>query len=80
MRFLAVLAGYPIWKYQLSVILGRGARYLGLVSVGVAFPIPTVWLVLVSLVVLALGVRGALRMNRAGPDAPVRDVAYPEEA
>jgi ribonucleoside-triphosphate reductase len=80
MRFLAVLAGYPIWKYQLSVILGRGARYLGLVSVGVAFPIPTVWLVLVSVVVLALGARGALRMNRSSPDAAVGDAAVPEEA
>jgi hypothetical protein len=24
MRFLAVLAGYPLWKYQISVVLGRG--------------------------------------------------------
>jgi membrane protein YqaA with SNARE-associated domain len=26
MRFLAVLAGYPLWQYQLSVTLGRGIR------------------------------------------------------
>jgi membrane protein YqaA with SNARE-associated domain len=80
MRFLAVLAGYPIWKYQLSVILGRGARYVGLVSVGVAFPIPTVWLVLVSLVVLALGARGAVRMNRTSPEVVRADAALPKEA
>jgi membrane protein YqaA with SNARE-associated domain len=66
MRFLAVLAGYPIWKYQMSVILGRGARYLGLAGLGLAMPIPGRWIVLVSLVALALGVRGARRMNR-GP-------------
>ncbi|HET6777969.1 MAG TPA: hypothetical protein VFH26_03695, partial [Gemmatimonadales bacterium] len=64
MRFLAVLAGYPLWKYQMSVVLGRGARYVGLAGVGVALPIPGYWIVIVSLVALALGVRGAQRMNR----------------
>ena len=68
MRFLAVLAGYPLWKYQMSVVLGRGARYVGLAGVGVALPIPGYWIVIVSLVALALGVRGARRMNRdSGP-------------
>jgi ribonucleoside-triphosphate reductase len=65
MRFLAVLAGYPMWKYLLSVILGRGARYAGLAGVGMALPIPGYWILLASLVVLAIGVRGAHRMNRA---------------
>jgi membrane protein YqaA with SNARE-associated domain len=64
MRFLAVLAGYPLWKYQISVILGRGARYALLAGLGVALPIPGHWIVLVSLAALALGVRGAKRMNR----------------
>jgi membrane protein YqaA with SNARE-associated domain len=64
MRFLAVLAGYPLWKYQISVILGRGARYALLAGLGVALPIPAHWIVLASLVVLAFGVRGARRMNR----------------
>jgi membrane protein YqaA with SNARE-associated domain len=64
MRFLAVLAGYPLWKYQITVILGRGTRYLGLAGLGVALPIPGHWLVLLSLVALAFGVRGARRMNR----------------
>jgi membrane protein YqaA with SNARE-associated domain len=65
MRFLAVLAGYPLWKYQVSVLLGRGARYAALAGVGVALPIPGRWIVLASLVALAFGVRGARRMNRA---------------
>ena len=64
MRFLAVLAGYPLWKYQITVILGRGARYVGLAGVGVAVEIPWHWIVLVSLVALAFGIRGARRMNR----------------
>ena len=64
MRFLAVLAGYPLWKYQISVVLGRGTRYLGLAGVGFALPIPGYWIVLASLVALAFGVRGARRMNR----------------
>jgi membrane protein YqaA with SNARE-associated domain len=64
MRFLAVLAAYPLWKYQLSVVLGRGARYVALAGVGVVLPIPGHWLVLASLLALAFGVKGARRMNR----------------
>ena len=67
MRFLAVLAGYPLWKYQISVVLGRGARYVGLVGVGFAVPIPGIWIAVASLVLLGFGIRGARRMNRT-PD------------
>jgi membrane protein YqaA with SNARE-associated domain len=74
MRFLAVLAGYPLWKYHLSVILGRGARYGALAGVGVALTIPTRWIVAVSLVALILGLREARRMNRDNP------AVVPEEA
>lgn len=80
MRFLAVLAGYPLWKYQISVILGRGARYAMLAGLGVAVPIPGRWIVLVSLVALALGIRGARKMNRT-PEARFRgSKPVPEEA
>lgn len=65
MRFLAVLAGYPLWKYQMSVLLGRGARYTALAGLGVAMPIPGHWLVMISLVALLLAVRGARKMNWA---------------
>ena len=68
MRFLAVLAGYPLWKYQLSVILGRGTRYAVLASVGMILPIPTSWLIIASLIALVVTVRSARRMNRT-PDA-----------
>src|SRR3982751_3242852 len=64
MRFLAVLAGYPLWKYQLSVVLGRGVRYALLAGLGFALPIPGHWIVLVSLLLLVLGFRGVKRMNR----------------
>jgi membrane protein YqaA with SNARE-associated domain len=67
MRFLAVLAGYPLWKYQVSVILGRGLRYLGLAGLGLALPIPGIWIAIVSIVALALGVRSARRMNGSEP-------------
>jgi len=83
MRILAVLAAYPLWKYQLSVILGRGTRYAVLVLVGAAIPIPGPWIVLASLVILALGVRGARRMNRGQPEAAMTrspEAALPEEA
>jgi membrane protein YqaA with SNARE-associated domain len=68
MRFLAVLAGYPLWKYQTSVILGRGTRYAGLVLVGATVPIPGAWLLAASLIILAFGIRGARKMNQG--DAP----------
>ncbi len=82
MRFLAVLAGYPLWKYQASVILGRGTRYAGLVLVGATVPIPGTWLLIVSLIILAFGIRGARKMNREEPAPPLasRTEALPEEA
>jgi membrane protein YqaA with SNARE-associated domain len=82
MRFLAVLAAYPLWKYQASVILGRGTRYAGLVLVGATVPIPGTWLLVVSLIILAFGVRGARKMNRADPAATLASPAeaLPEEA
>jgi membrane protein YqaA with SNARE-associated domain len=64
MRFLAVLAGYPLRKYQLSVMLGRGTRYAVLAGIGLVLPIPGPWIVVASLVALAFGVRSARRMNR----------------
>lgn len=70
MRFLAVLAGFPLWKYLISVLLGRGARYTVLASVGVVVPIPSHWIVMASLVALFFGVRGARKMNRASESAP----------
>jgi membrane protein YqaA with SNARE-associated domain len=70
MRFLAVLAGYPLWKYQLSVVLGRGTRYGLLASVGLFLPIPGPWIVVASLIALAIGVRSARHMNRTGNAEP----------
>jgi membrane protein YqaA with SNARE-associated domain len=74
MRFLAVLAAYPMWKYQLSVILGRGTRYAGLTGFGVLFPIPGPVILAASLIILAFGVRSAHRMNRPRPEAISRVV------
>ena len=68
MRFLAVLAGYPLWKYQLSVTLGRGVRYAVLAGIGLVLPIPGPWIVVASLVVLAFGIRSARSMNQGDAD------------
>jgi hypothetical protein len=51
----------------MSVILGRGTRYLGLAGLGFALPIPGAWIALVSVVALGFGVRSARKMNRATP-------------
>lgn len=89
MRFLAVLAGYPLWKYQLSVVLGRGTRYALLAGIGVVLPIPGPWIVVASLIALAVGVRTARGMNRsttaetpapAEPGSRVHTVSVVEEA
>lgn len=82
MRFLSVLAGYPLWKYQTSVILGRGTRYAALVLIGATLPVPGPWIVVASLVILAFGVRGARRMNRRATEATATrsSRALPEEA
>ena len=82
MRILAVLADYPLWKYQLSVILGRGTRYTVLAAFGLVFPIPGMWILAASLVVLAITVRSARRMNRPRPDTVVGGgpATVPEEA
>ena len=80
MRFLAVLAHYPIWKYQLSVLLGRGMRYTALAGFGLAVPIPGPWIVAASLVILAFGIRSARRMNRAQPEVLPRPGTAVEEA
>ena len=63
MRPLAVLAGYPMWKYQLSVIIGRSARYFWLGHLGQILAIPTWLLAVVSLLVLGFGWRHAKKMN-----------------
>jgi membrane protein YqaA with SNARE-associated domain len=82
MRFLAVLAGYPLWKYEISVVLGRGARYAALAGLGFALPIPGEWIILASLIALAFGVRGARKLNRM-PDPALgtrAKTALPEKA
>ena len=64
MRVLAVLARYPLWKYQLSVIIGRGGRYAWLGALGWALHIPGKWIAIASAVLLIFAFRGARRMNR----------------
>lgn len=64
MRVLAVLGRFPMWKYQLSVVLGRGGRYTWLATLGWALHIPGKWIALASVILLAFAVRGARRMNQ----------------
>ncbi len=64
MRIIATLAGYPMWKYQGAVALGRSGRYLGLALVGWAVAIPASWLVLASLVVVLAMLRTGQAVNR----------------
>ena len=67
MRILATLARYPLWRYQLTVLIGRSLRYAWLGVLGIGFKVPVVWVVVGSFVLLALALRSARRMNRAEP-------------
>ena len=67
MRVLVVLSRYPMWKYQTSVILGRGGRYTWLALLGWTVPIPGSWIAVVSLIALLFAIRGARRMNDQEP-------------
>ena len=80
MRFLAVMAHYPMWRYQLSVLLGRGMRYTALAGFGLAVPIPGPWIVAASLVILAFGIRSARRINRPRSEVLPRPGTAVEEA
>lgn len=63
MRILATLANYPMWKYQLSVVIGRGARYSWLALLGVALAVPPWILLVLSLAFLAVMVWKLRQMN-----------------
>jgi hypothetical protein len=78
MRVLAVLGRFPMWKYQLSVILGRGGRYAWLAALGLALHIPGKWIAIASIIVLGFAIRGARKMNQY--EAPDEPVAAPAES
>lgn len=79
MRFLATLDNYPMWKYQGSVILGRGGRYALLAWLGIAIKAPPLLLFALGLVFL-VGMFSKMRqMNRSAPASPESDV-IPEAA
>jgi membrane protein YqaA with SNARE-associated domain len=66
MRVLVSLSRYPMWRYQASVVLGRGGRYAWLALIGWSIPVPGEWIAVASLGLLLLGIRGARRMNTDG--------------
>ncbi len=71
MRFLASLDNYPMWKYQGSVVLGRGLRYYLLALLGVAIKIPPAILFGLGLVFLAVMILKMRKMNREPVVVPV---------
>jgi membrane protein YqaA with SNARE-associated domain len=71
MRVLATLANYPLWKYLLSVTIGRGARYMWLALLGVTLKVPPVLLLIASLAFLAVMLWKLRRMNRTASGEPL---------
>lgn len=63
-RFLATLAHYPMWRYQLAVIVGRGVRYTGLAGLGLLLPIPPAAYFVVGLGMLGVFGYNILRQRR----------------
>jgi uncharacterized membrane protein YoaK (UPF0700 family) len=76
MRFLATLDNYPMWKYQGSVILGRGLRYALLAQLGIALKVPPVILFSLGILFLGIMIFKMRQMNRA----PVPTTAIPAPA
>jgi membrane protein YqaA with SNARE-associated domain len=72
MRVVATLARYSLWKYQGAVALGRSLRYAGLAAVGWAFPIPGVWIVMGSLILLLVALRA---VHQTGQEETVPETA-----
>lgn len=52
-KFLSIAGRYPLWKYQLALIVGRTPRYYILAVLGHALQIPT-WVLAVTFVALLL--------------------------
>ena len=66
-KFLAFAAGYPFWRYELAILLGRLPRYVVLAWVGhaVAFPWWALALLAATMVgVAAVRLRGSLWSGR----------------
>jgi membrane protein YqaA with SNARE-associated domain len=59
MRFLVVLARYPVWKYCLAVFLSRAPRFWVLAWIGSAVQIPN-WLLIVFFSVLIVAINGPI--------------------
>ena len=62
MRFVVVLARYPLWKYCLAVFLSRAPRFWVLAWLGAAVSIPN-WLLVVVFTVLILGINVPLLLG-----------------
>jgi membrane protein YqaA with SNARE-associated domain len=70
MRFLATLDNYPMWKYQGSVIVGRGFRYYLLALLGIAIKVPPVILFSLGVIFLGVMIFKMRQMNREPVVAP----------
>lgn len=65
-RFLATLAHYPMWRYQLAVAVGRGVRYIALAGLGLLLPIPPIAYFAVGLIMLAVFAYNIVQQRRRG--------------
>lgn len=80
MRVLATLANYPIWKYMVSVIIGRGMRYTWLALLGITIKVPPMLLLVLSLLFLGVMLWKLREMNAEPEPEPVAPAPRPGEA
>jgi len=69
MRFIVVLARYPVWKYCVAVFMSRAPRFYVLAWLGAAISVPN-WLLVLVFTVMILGINiplvyGLLRKRKA---------------
>jgi membrane protein YqaA with SNARE-associated domain len=79
LRFLVVIAHYPIWKYLLAVVLSRTPRFFLLAVLGFTLKISnTLLFIFFAVIIVALYVpviREALHRKKKSKDARERDPA-----
>lgn len=71
-KFLSILGGYPLWKYELALLVGRWPRFLAFAYVGDQLHVPLPLLLLFAffgVVVFAVKVVRAQRAERRAAEA-----------
>lgn len=71
-KFISIAANYPLWRYQLALIVGRTPRFFLLALLGQALQVPT-W-VLVTLLIVLITLPFVQKLKRKKESPEIEDV------